>query len=257
MPRSNKVPKEIAKYILNCLPSPTPERDWGIDIAQAAGVHAPAAAIPPAKDLRAAWWPIGDQGSTGSCVGWGTAEGVLRWHFAKAGKLGQKEPLSARYVWMAAKETDGYNTRPTSFIEEDGTWLKAALDIARNFGVVTGYAYAVLWNGSSWIGGATDYAQWIWDPTNGARLTASFFSGTGWTVNPMVLSATNNAGQIVGKAWMVLISIPFVAWLRRRDERRGRRCRTRSARRRCARAARSGGGRGVGPRGHARAARAD
>jgi uncharacterized PurR-regulated membrane protein YhhQ (DUF165 family) len=29
------------------------------------------------------------------------------------------------------------------------------------------------------------------------------------------------AGQIVGKAWMVLLSIPFVAWLRRRDERVG------------------------------------
>jgi queuosine precursor transporter len=29
------------------------------------------------------------------------------------------------------------------------------------------------------------------------------------------------AGQIVGKAWMVLLSVPFVAWLRRRDERLG------------------------------------
>jgi uncharacterized PurR-regulated membrane protein YhhQ (DUF165 family) len=28
-------------------------------------------------------------------------------------------------------------------------------------------------------------------------------------------------GQIVGKAWMVLLSIPFVHWLRRRDERLG------------------------------------
>jgi uncharacterized PurR-regulated membrane protein YhhQ (DUF165 family) len=28
-------------------------------------------------------------------------------------------------------------------------------------------------------------------------------------------------GQIVGKAWMVLLSVPFVAWLRRRDERLG------------------------------------
>jgi queuosine precursor transporter len=28
-------------------------------------------------------------------------------------------------------------------------------------------------------------------------------------------------GQIVGKAWMVLLSIPFVAWLRRRDGRLG------------------------------------
>ena len=28
-------------------------------------------------------------------------------------------------------------------------------------------------------------------------------------------------GQVVGKGWMVLLSIPFVAWLRRRDERLG------------------------------------
>jgi len=28
-------------------------------------------------------------------------------------------------------------------------------------------------------------------------------------------------GQVVGKAWMVLLSIPFVAWLRRRDDRIG------------------------------------
>jgi len=30
-------------------------------------------------------------------------------------------------------------------------------------------------------------------------------------------------GQIIGKAWMVLLSIPFVAWLRHRDERLGMR----------------------------------
>jgi uncharacterized PurR-regulated membrane protein YhhQ (DUF165 family) len=29
------------------------------------------------------------------------------------------------------------------------------------------------------------------------------------------------AGQIVGKAWMVLLSLPLVAWLRRRDQRLG------------------------------------
>ena len=28
-------------------------------------------------------------------------------------------------------------------------------------------------------------------------------------------------GQVVGKSWMVLLSIPFVTWLRRRDERLG------------------------------------
>ena len=29
------------------------------------------------------------------------------------------------------------------------------------------------------------------------------------------------AGQIVGKAWMVVLSIPLIAWLRRRDDRIG------------------------------------
>ena len=29
------------------------------------------------------------------------------------------------------------------------------------------------------------------------------------------------AGQVVGKAWMVLAALPFVHWLRRRDERQG------------------------------------
>ena len=30
------------------------------------------------------------------------------------------------------------------------------------------------------------------------------------------------AGQVVGKAWMVVLSIPFVAWLRRREVRDAR-----------------------------------
>jgi hypothetical protein len=71
-------------------------------------------------------------------VGWGTGDGVLRWHFVKKGKLTDKtQRLSVRYIWMAAKETDVYTSYPSTFIELDGTSLKAALDIARNFGVVT------------------------------------------------------------------------------------------------------------------------
>jgi len=37
---------------------------------------------------------------------------------------------------MASKETDQLITRPTTFIESEGTSLKSALDIARKFGVV-------------------------------------------------------------------------------------------------------------------------
>ena len=137
MPTKAKAKFDVSKYILNCLPSPRPELDWGMRAATAAGVRAALVAIPKYKDLREPWWKVGDQGMTGSCVGWGSADGVLRWHFVKAGKINQDEALSVRYIWMAAKETDAYTTRPTSFIEQDGTWLSAALDIARKYGVVT------------------------------------------------------------------------------------------------------------------------
>ena len=62
--------------------------------------------MPPSKDLREAWWKVGDQGSTGSCVGWGRADGVLRWRFVQAGRIKTTELLAPRFVWMAAKETD-------------------------------------------------------------------------------------------------------------------------------------------------------
>ena len=134
--------RKSTDYIFNCLPSPKPEKNWTIETAVAAGLQSAKALSAKADaalnvDLRAAWWKVGDQGNTGSCVGWGSAEGVLRWHFVKAGKLANTEMLSPRYLWMASKETDVYTTRPTSFIESDGTWLTAALNIAQKFGVVT------------------------------------------------------------------------------------------------------------------------
>lgn len=134
--------RKTSPYILNCIPSPKPEKNWTLETAvdaglASAGTSKAAAAAATNVDLRESWWAIGDQGNTGSCVGWGTADAVLRWHFVKAGRLGRTERLSVRFVWMASKETDQYTTRPTSFIESDGTWLSAALDIARKFGVVT------------------------------------------------------------------------------------------------------------------------
>jgi len=76
--------KPRSPYILNCLPSPKPEKNWTLDTAVAAGVAAApsakgaAAAAAAGIDLREAWWAVGDQGNTGSCVGWGTADAVLR-----------------------------------------------------------------------------------------------------------------------------------------------------------------------------------
>ncbi len=158
MARPRKPVKQQPKRILNCVPSPQREDDWRIDTAEDAGLVAAAPQVPPRKDLRAAWWRINDQGSTGSCVGWASADAVLRWHFVKTNRIGQSELISPRFQWMAAKETDELNSRPTTFVEGEGTSLKAALDVARKFGsvkdTVLPFASALGYRGSA----ATFYA---------------------------------------------------------------------------------------------------
>jgi hypothetical protein len=122
--------------VLNLLPSRNAERDWDFGTAVAAGaLRSPR--LPAEVDLRERWWRVADQGETGSCVGWATADGVFRQALVRAGRLATAERLSVRFVWMASKETDGFTTRPESFIEEAGTSLKTACDVARKFGLVT------------------------------------------------------------------------------------------------------------------------
>jgi C1A family cysteine protease len=121
--------------ILNLVPSRNTDTDWRIEHALAASaIAAPAPALPASVDLRASWWDIGDQGSTGSCVGWGSTDGVARYHFVKAKKLSQRSKLSPRFTWMASKETDEFVNRPQTFIEGAGTSLKAAVEILRKYG---------------------------------------------------------------------------------------------------------------------------
>ena len=131
-------PAVTTPRILNCVPSPGTDSDWQLHNAEDAGLLAGAArAVPRSRDLRDdTWWKIADQGSTGSCVGWASADSVVRWHLVQAGRLAKNEPLSPRFPWMAAKETDQYVAQPTTFIESDGTSLKAALDVFRKWGAV-------------------------------------------------------------------------------------------------------------------------
>lgn len=121
--------------ILNLLPSKGTETDWPMEVAIEAGALA-SRRPPPSVDLRDRWWGIGDQGNTGSCVGWATADGVLRYVMVKANRMPQSARLSVRQIWMSAKETDEFTTRPESFIEEAGTSLKAAVEVCRKYGVV-------------------------------------------------------------------------------------------------------------------------
>ncbi len=139
-PTARKVKGAVSKAgkvrrILNCVPSRNTENDWQFEHALMAGLT-PERAPPPSIDLREPWWKIGDQGSTGSCVGWACADSVLRWHLAKANRLHTSTLLSTRFTWMAAKETDEFLTPPTTFIEAEGTSLKAALDISRKYGTI-------------------------------------------------------------------------------------------------------------------------
>jgi hypothetical protein len=124
--------------VLNCIPSSSTEDDWLLEAAASAGIIKTRQRIPESKDLRDnTWWKIRDQGKTGSCVGWAVADSLLRWHFVRTRKLKKQHQLSVRYVWMSAKETDDVINKPTTFIEEAGTRIKTALNVARLYGVVT------------------------------------------------------------------------------------------------------------------------
>jgi C1A family cysteine protease len=136
MPQAKRKRPRRVKRVLNVVPSKETEQDWQLEQADAAGLLAAAPAVPKTKDLRETWWKVGDQGSTGSCVGWATADSLLRWHFVKSGRIKDSETLSKRFIWMASKETDDFNSSPTTFIENAGTSLKTALDVARKFGAV-------------------------------------------------------------------------------------------------------------------------
>ncbi len=122
--------------ILNCIPSSKTEKDWTFNTAVGTDMVTAGAPLPASIDLREDWWTINDQGHTGSCVGWAAADGILRWHCVKKGKIATTDLLSVRFIWMSAKETDEFVSPPSTFIEESGTSLKSALDVARNYGCV-------------------------------------------------------------------------------------------------------------------------
>jgi hypothetical protein len=103
------------------------------------------APLPDTVDLRQGWHTVSHQGHTASCVGWTVADSVVRWHLVKEGRLPTDQPLSARHVWMAAKETDQREEYPSTFLEQDGTSLKAGLDVVRKFGAVL--ESELPWNG--------------------------------------------------------------------------------------------------------------
>ena len=121
--------------ILNAIPSKGKETDWKMEQAIAEGIVGNE--FPESLDLREDdWWQIGDQGLTGSCLGWASTDGVLRWHLVKSNKIQKTDKLSVRFTWMASKETDKDTHYPETFLERSGSPLKAAMEVLRKFGSV-------------------------------------------------------------------------------------------------------------------------
>ncbi len=133
--QKNETP-DVRLFILNCEKSEKTETDWTGENARESGLVTVEDTAPASVDLRANWWPADDQKTTGACVGFAAACGVLRWHYYKKGLIRQKEKPSARFIWMADKETDDITNYPTTFLESAGTQTKHALRVARNFGCV-------------------------------------------------------------------------------------------------------------------------
>lgn len=194
-------------FILNCTPSARTEDDWTFEDAATAGIVKPQTAPPAKIDLRTSWWNVDHQGNTGACVGFSTAYGVLRWHFVKDGRLPKSKKPSARFIWMANKETDQMTSFPTTFIETAGSQTKRALKIARKFGCVTDdelpmsgklsplsrvafYARASRFKISSFYNLGSDLGHWrIWLATQGPILTRLRVDRT-WN------NATRNHGNL-------------------------------------------------------------
>lgn len=124
------------EYILNCVESTKQEDDWTLEDAADAGIFDFNWDIPDRTDLRADWWPADNQGNTGACVGFATAYGVLRWHYVKKKLMRKTQKPSARFIWMANKETDNITSYPTTFLDSTGTQTKLALRVAQKYGCV-------------------------------------------------------------------------------------------------------------------------
>jgi Papain family cysteine protease len=127
--------------VLNVRPSPRRAEDHTPAAAEAAGHLRPI--DPPGEcDLRAPWYAVGDQGKTGSCIGWALGDSVLWRQLVRAGRLAEHDRLSPRFIWMAAKELRAKQTavkgetdwRPSTFLEQGDSDVKSGLDVARTYG---------------------------------------------------------------------------------------------------------------------------
>ncbi|MEQ1615362.1 MAG: VUT family protein [Hyphomicrobiaceae bacterium] len=108
------------------------------------------------------------------------------------------------------------------------TWSMAAIAVGTAISALLAPPALVIASAAAFmLSEAADLAVYTPLQKRGLVLAVGLSSGVGLVVDSVVFltlafgSLDYLAGQIVGKAWMVLLSIPLIAWLRRRDQRLG------------------------------------
>lgn len=94
------------------------------------------------------FWPVGDQGTAGSCVGWALNRGLLHWYFTRQNQLQSGELLSPNFVWLIARHApSALSPRfPAPPIDKrPGTSFENAFRVATNIGCMKEPAAGVLW----------------------------------------------------------------------------------------------------------------
>jgi C1A family cysteine protease len=113
-----------------CLLTPdrTDPRDY--DLTSYFGAAARGLPVPRKMDYSGEVGPVGDQGQTGSCVGWAAGHGLRRW-LTQKGKAAPK--LSVRFLWMGTKEVDVW---PLNVINDlAGTSIRSAFKVMNRTGI--------------------------------------------------------------------------------------------------------------------------
>jgi len=128
--KRTRTPFGPAFYERVCLLTPDRPDPRDFDLTSYFGPAARGLPIPTARDYSAETGPVGDQGDTGSCVGWAVAHGLRRWLTGR----GRRAPrLSVRFLWMGTKEIDVW---PLNVINEmAGTSIRSAMKFLNQTGV--------------------------------------------------------------------------------------------------------------------------
>lgn len=121
------VDSKFLKQHCNLRPDTPDQRDHQFAIF---GISFAGPSLPKVVDYSRETGPVGDQGPTGSCVGWASVYGIRRWLHLK--ETGRKFRFSVRFGWMGAKEYDPFDLNVP--FDGAGTRIRDALRVMRKFG---------------------------------------------------------------------------------------------------------------------------